>query len=74
MIGTLLPFVASQWFTDAGDAVLSGGSLEFYEVGTTTPKAVYADYQNLTPIGSVVTLNGAGKATIFLGLAATKSS
>lgn len=67
MIGTLLPFVASQWFTDAGDAVLSGGSLEFYEVGTTTPKAVYADYQNLTPIGSVVTLNGAGKATIFLG-------
>ena len=38
MIGTLLPFVASQWFTDAGDAVLSGGSLEFYEVGTTTPR------------------------------------
>jgi len=66
-IGFLLPSVFPKWFTPAGDAVLSGGSLEFYDVGTTTPKSVYADYQRTVAIGNVVTLNSAGDATIFLG-------
>jgi hypothetical protein len=66
-IAMLLPSVFPKWFTPAGDSVLSGGFLEFYEVGTTTPKSVYADYQQNAPIGNVVTLNGAGEATIFLG-------
>lgn len=66
-LAMLLPSVFPKWFTPAGDAVLAGGSLEFYAVGTTTPKSVYADYQQLSALGSVVTLDGAGDATIFLG-------
>lgn len=66
-IAMLLPSVFPKWFTPAGDSVLSGGTLEFYEVGTTTPKSVYADYQQNAAIGNVVTLDGAGDATIFLG-------
>lgn len=66
-IGFILPSVFPKWFTPAGDAVLSGGSLEFYDVGTTTPKSVYADYQRSVAIGAVVTLDSAGDATIFLG-------
>ena len=66
-LAMLLPSVFPKWFTPAGDAVLSGGSLEFYEVGTTTPKSVYADYQRAAAIGSIVVLDGAGDATIFLG-------
>lgn len=66
-IGFILPSVFPKWFTPAGDAVLAGGTLEFFAVGTTTPKSVYADYQQLSMIGNVVTLDGAGDATIFLG-------
>ena len=66
-LATLLPSVFPKWFTPAGDAVLAGGTLEFFAVGTTTPKSVYADYQQLSAIGNVVTLDGAGDATIFLG-------
>lgn len=66
-LAMLLPSVFPKWFTPAGDAVLAGGTLEFFAVGTTTPKSVYADYQQLSAIGNVVTLDGAGDATIFLG-------
>ena len=66
-VATVLPFVPAQWFTSAGDAVLSGGQLWFYEVGTSTPKAVYADYEAVTPLSNPVILNAAGKATVFLG-------
>lgn len=66
-LAMLLPSVFPKWFTPAGDAVLADGTLEFFAVGTTTPKSVYADYQQLSAIGNVVTLDGAGDATIFLG-------
>lgn len=66
-IGSLLPWVAAQWFTDAGDAVLSGGRVYFYAVGTTTPKAVYQDYQRLATHAQPVVLSASGHATIFLG-------
>ena len=66
-VATVMPFIPAQWFTSAGDAVLSGGQLWFYEVGTSTPKAVYADYEAITPLSNPVILNAAGKATIFLG-------
>ena len=67
MIASMMPFVPAQWFTAAGDAVLAGGRLYFYEAGTTTPKPVYADYQMTTPLVNPVVLDAAGKATIFLG-------
>lgn len=68
-MATILPpmqFVPAQWFTTAGDAALSGGILKFYEVGTSTPKAVYADYLKTTAIGSEIELDAGGRATIFL--------
>lgn len=66
-VATVLPFVPAQWFTSAGDAVLSGGQLWFYEVGTTTPKEVYSDYEATTPHAQPVVLSASGKATVFLG-------
>ncbi len=66
-VATVLPFVPAQWFTSAGDAVLAGGMLEFYEVGTTTPKTVYSDYEATTPHAQPVVLSASGKATVFLG-------
>lgn len=65
----LLPFIHAQWFTigPSGVTPLAGGTIEFYAVGSTTPKAVFADYQGNTSLGSTVTLDGAGHATIFLG-------
>jgi hypothetical protein len=66
-IGSLLPWVAAQWFTDAGDAVLSGGRVYFYAVGTTTPKPVYQDYQRLAAHPQPVVLSSSGHATVFLG-------
>ncbi len=66
-IATVLPFVPAQWFTSAGDAVLSGGQLWFYDVGTTTPKSVFADYEMTAALPNPVILNAAGKASIFLG-------
>lgn len=66
-VATILPFVPAQWFTSAGDAVLSGGQLWFYEIGTTTPKEVYSDYEATTPHAQPVILSASGKATVFLG-------
>lgn len=58
--------VPAQWFTEAGDAALAGGVLRFYEVGTSTPKAVFSDYQGVTAAGTSVTLNASGRANVFL--------
>lgn len=57
------PYV--QMFDDDGDP-LDGGTIEFYEPGTTTPKAVYADGNMITSLGTVVTLDSAGRAKIWL--------
>lgn len=64
----LLPYlgqVPAQWFNLAGDAALAGGTLYFYEVGTSTPKAVYEDYQGNTSAGTSVTLDATGRANVF---------
>lgn len=58
--------VPAQWFSEAGDAALAGGVLKFFEVGTSTPKAVYDDYQGLTAAGTTVTLDASGRANVFL--------
>lgn len=58
--------VPAQWFTEAGDGVLSGGVLRFFEVGTSSPKAVYSDYQGTTAAGTSVTLDTSGRANVFL--------
>jgi hypothetical protein len=58
--------VPAQWLTEAGNAALSGGKIAFYEVGTTTPKDVFADYQGITSAGTIITLDSAGRADVFL--------
>ena len=65
----LLPFIHAQWFTvgTSGVVPLGFGRIDFFAVGSTTPKAVFADYQGATSLGSSVTLDGVGHATIFLG-------
>lgn len=54
-----------QFFDDNG-VPLSGGTVEFYEVGTSTPKDVYTDAALSIPAQSPVTLDAAGRATIWL--------
>jgi hypothetical protein len=41
----------------------ASGTLEFYEPGTSTPKAVYSDSALGTSLGATVTLNSAGRYT-----------
>lgn len=45
---------------------LSGGKLKFFEPSTSTPKNVYSDAELTTSAGSEVTLDSAGRATVFL--------
>jgi len=55
----------TQVFDNNGDP-LANGTIEFYEVGTSTAKAVYSDKDTTVSIGSIVTLDGNGRETIFL--------
>lgn len=60
-----------QFFDDNGDP-LSGGKLYSYIAGTTTPLATYSDADGTTPNTNPVVLDGAGRATIYLGNATYK--
>jgi len=40
--------------TDAAGAVLSGGQVRFFDAGTTTPKAMYADKDLSISLGSII--------------------
>ena len=42
------------------------GTLEFYATGTVTPKTVYHDAAGLVPWSFPVTLDGNGRALVFL--------
>lgn len=61
-------------FLDSTPNVYSGGTLNFYATGTSTPLAVYSDKTLSTSLGSTVTLNSAGRPStqIFLANAAYK--
>ena len=48
-------------FTDANGALLAGGSLTFYESGTTTLKAVYADSNSTSQLPNPTSLNARGE-------------
>lgn len=62
----LLPFYLMRQWTNDGK-LASGGSLTFYQSGTTTPKAVYQDAALTIPHTNPVTLDASGSAVIFLG-------
>ena len=60
-----MPFVQLREFDDAG-LLLSGGKIQFYRAGTTTPAPTYQDAQGATANPNPVILNDAGSAKIFL--------
>lgn len=62
----LLPFYLMRQWTNDGK-LASGGSLTFYQSGTTTPKAVYQDAALTIPHTNPVMLDASGSAVIFLG-------
>jgi hypothetical protein len=67
--------------TAAGD-IVAGGSVEFYDAGTTTPKTVHSDAALTTALGSVVYMDAGGalvsqqggstKVTVYVGTAPYK--
>lgn len=56
---------AMQQFCDANGQPLAGGSVYFYEVGTTTPKTTYQDSSSTVANSNPVILDAAGRATIW---------
>ncbi len=62
------------------DEPLSGGRIEFFDAGTTTPKTVYADQHLTTSLGTFVTCDAMGRPTsdgssptsIYVGTASYK--
>ncbi len=55
-LGTDFPVIR-----DVRDEPLAGGSVEFFQSGTSTPLTVYTDADLTTPAGSSVTLDSAGR-------------
>jgi hypothetical protein len=52
-------------FVQGTNAPLSGGTVEFYVAGTSTPAPVYADAQLATSLGTIVTLDANGEKEIW---------
>lgn len=69
MAGILI--VPGLWpvFDANGDPV-SGATINFYEPGTTTPKAVYSDATLATSLGTSLTTNASGEPTTLAGTVA----
>lgn len=57
-------YLLREW--DAQGKPLSGGTLEFFQSGTFTPKAVFADSAGTVSLGNKVTLDASGSAVIFM--------
>ncbi len=53
----------AQLFTAQG-VILAGGSIEFYEAGSTTPVAAYTDHTGNTAIGTTCTLDSTGRPSV----------
>lgn len=51
-----------------GTEAAPGGSLTFYDLGTTTPKTTWADFAKTTPNANPVTLDAAGRAATEIWL------
>jgi hypothetical protein len=60
-----LPYVKFRAFAPITNLPLVGGKLYSYEVGTTTPKALYADPALTEPLTNPVILDSNGEATIY---------
>lgn len=65
----LIPFVQQQFLDNNGDP-LAAGQVFTYAGGTSTPLATYTDSSGGTPNTNPVILDGAGRASIWLGASA----
>lgn len=63
MPGTVAPLPHLQFFDNTGKP-LSGGSLETYVAGSSTPLATYSDAALGTPNPTTITLNSAGRPSV----------
>ena len=64
-VTSLMP-VPWQQFCDANGKPLAGGTLTFYSPGTTTLKTVYTSSGGLTAASNPLTLDSAGRASVWL--------
>lgn len=62
---SLMPVAKQQFFDNNGDP-LASGNVYFYETGTTTEKTVYSDSNGNVALSNPVTLDSAGRASIWL--------
>ena len=68
-----LPFPRIQLFTSVG-AVAASHRLAFYVPGTTTPLDTYADHLGVTPNANPLTLDAAGRATVYIAAKGYKAA
>lgn len=61
----LIDILSAGAIDDQGDA-LDSGVVYVYEVGTTTPVAVYSDDALTLPVANPITLDSAGKAEVYV--------
>jgi hypothetical protein len=54
-----------QFFDNAGEPLV-GGTVETYESGTSTPKVTYQDATLATPNSTTITLDSAGRCSMFV--------
>ena len=55
-----LVFAPASRVVDASIAAIAGGSISFFDAGTTTPKAVYSNSTLATSLGTIVYLDSSG--------------
>jgi hypothetical protein len=63
MTDSVTVFPPGWRLTDANDDPISGGTIEFYTAGTSTPKTVYSDSALATSVGTSVTTDAGGYPT-----------
>lgn len=64
----LLPLVKPQFLDENGNPV-AGGKVYFYQAGTSTPLATYADKDGVTPNSNPVVLDSGGFADVWISAA-----
>jgi hypothetical protein len=68
----LAPWIKAQFFDVNGINPLSGGQVQTYQAGTTTPQATFTDATGSTPNANPVILDSSGRANIWLSTASYK--
>lgn len=57
--------VLAAGVTDSNNAILSAGTVTFYDAGTSTLRTVYTDFALTTPASNPATLDSAGRLVVY---------